>query len=451
MSADDFPPYPSDAEYPSEPVDQSSPYTPGNRPASGARRATPGEVLSQGFSGAQNAGDFLGLDVEFTGSQDQFAGGGQLELESAPMTHAAAPSEDDSAYPAFEGLAPQGAQEPDFPQPPSAFEFGEDLGSEEFVPAPAPRKRVLPAFAAVALIGVLAAAGVMYGPELYSRFAGGKPDEVASRPRDPTRKTPAKPAPDKEATPALSSGESSQPLVGAPGTPSAQPGPVEPAASGPESAPQVTSTEPSEPGVFDPQSPADSSSPAPGGLEPVGDLVASLLGAPGSGATPTGQPVGFPDLSGAQYEWASEDQLELIWRGPSVPMEAVFAPAKTMMPRVGNVRIFTNSGDIFEGRLYAVGQERVWIDAAPGRIGLDGHRIERIELLPADPQHQGSAGSAPSGKRVRVRVPGGVLYGRVLKVEGEDVTLALDDGGKVRVKSASVEELGSGRAVVVHR
>ena len=41
----------------------------GNRPASGARQVSPGEVLSQGFDGADNAGDFLGLDTGFDPSQ----------------------------------------------------------------------------------------------------------------------------------------------------------------------------------------------------------------------------------------------------------------------------------------------------------------------------------------------------------------------------------------------
>jgi len=165
-------------------------------------------------------------------------------------------------------------------------------------------------------------------------------------------------------------------------------------------------------------------------------------------------PTGFPDLAGSEFEWASSDLLELIWRGNQVPLEAVHAPAKTLMPRVGIVRVLTTSGDIFEGRLYAVGQNRVWIDAEPGRIGLDGERVEKIEVLGqvAASLQPNSQEKEPVGKkRVRVRVPGGMLYGTVLKSEGEEVILALDDGGRVRVKSTDVEDLGTGRAVVVRR
>src|SRR5262245_65293590 len=103
MAADDFQNYPSDQALPSE-IDTSSPYS-GNRPASGARRATPGEVLSQGFQGAQNAGDFLGLDVEFAGSQDPaqaFGGASPLDLVPPPSAH----------DPASAGYAPAAVPEP---------------------------------------------------------------------------------------------------------------------------------------------------------------------------------------------------------------------------------------------------------------------------------------------------------------------------------------------------
>ncbi len=166
-------------------------------------------------------------------------------------------------------------------------------------------------------------------------------------------------------------------------------------------------------------------------------------------------PVAWQLRKEQEEEKFSSDQLELIWRGAEVPLDAVNAPAKTMMPKVGNVRVFTTTGDVFEGRLYAVGQGRVWIDAAPGRVGLDGARVERIEVLPPLADGQQAAGVnadlALGGKQVRVRVPGGMLSGRVLKQDGEEVTLALADGGRVRVKTSDVQEVGSSRAIVVRR
>ncbi len=439
MSADDFQPFPPDAAVP-DPSDPAAGYPAGNRPASGARRATPGEVLSRGFHGAQNAGDFLGLDVEFTSHQDPSAHPGVLDLEAAPTTYV----DPASAYPADAGAT--GSET--FPRNPSAYDYGQDLGADEVEPepAPAPARRALPLFAATALVGVLGAVGLFYGPDLYRRFVSPQPERVASGPRpartparDPgavAEKTPVDvtlvaPAPIEPDTP-----EDPDPLASA--STLAEPPPLQD--------PELLGLD-GGPVPFDESSSAIATDPA----EPqpsAGDLVASLLGAATGASEPASD---FPDLAGADYEWISEDQLELIWRGTSVPMEAVFAPARTIMPRVGNVRIFTLTGDVFEGRLYAVGQDRVWIDAAPGRIGLDGTKVERIELLPLEPAGTQVGEVNPSGRRVRVRVPGGMLYGRVLKVEGDEAILALDDGGKVRVLGASVEDLGSGRAVIVHR
>jgi hypothetical protein len=222
--------------------------------------------------------------------------------------------------------------------------------------------------------------------------------------------------------------------------------PLDPGDPGTELTPGATSADPEPFPVLDPGASVTFHEPEP----PADDIVASLL----AGATAPPEPTSasaFPNLGGSDFEWASDDMLELIWRGNEVPMEAVFAPARTIMPRVGPVRVFTTSGDVFEGRLYAVGQERVWIDAVPGRIGLDGNRVDRIERLIVEPSDDDEPGPAPSGKRVRVRVPGGLLFGRVLKTEGDEVILALDQGGRVRVMSDAIEEMGTGRAIIVHR
>ena len=186
--ADDFQNDPSEQGFPSE-MDTSSPYS-GNRPASGARRATPGEVLSQGFQGGEAAGDFLGLDTEFA-SQDpnQAYAGGPLDLVPLPTTQHGDPQMDPGAVPA---PAPMPDSDPvqDFAQAPSAFEFGEDLGSDggEFVPVEEPAASKKPLLVGALLVAVLGAGGYLYGPQLYSRYFG-KSTEVASVPT-PAPKTP---------------------------------------------------------------------------------------------------------------------------------------------------------------------------------------------------------------------------------------------------------------------
>jgi hypothetical protein len=433
MAAEDFFNTPNDQGL-SPGLDLSS--QAGNRPASGARRATPGEVLSQSFQGAQNAGDFLGLDTEFTASQDpnQPLGGSTLDLAQPPSTH----DGDPASFVPEPAPMPDSDPVQDFTQAPSAFEFGEDLGSEESAGevgevAPSRPKGLL---VGGLLAAALTAAGVYFGPQLKERFLGSEGSEAPTVARAP------KPAPEE-------SREPRQPSQPAGGEASVSTAPVE----GGEVDPRQPTIEVASASTVSSKvtpKPSTKAAPAPPNVEAKTPDVAVLPSAP-SGPSP--RKAEFPDLAGASYEWASEDRLELIWRGTEVPMEAVHAPAKTLMPRVGEVRVFTLSGDVFAGRLYAVGQGLVWIDGEPGRIGLDGSKVERIEVLPPDPTGTplASADALVGGRRVRVKVPGGMLYGSVLKAEGEDVMLALETGGRVRVKASEVQDLGSGRAVVVRR
>ncbi len=456
MAADDYQNPPAGQGIPD--LDASQPLS-GNRPATGSRRATPGEVLSQGFQGAQNAGDFLGLDTEFTASQDPnqvFGASSPLDLVPPPSTYVddgTQPGDplQDLADPALQGGEP--AHE--FEQEPSAFEFGEDLGSEDGEAAldqeGKPSRR--PLLVKALLVAGLAGGGMFYGSKLYSRFFGTS-TEVAVLPG--AANGTGTPAPDSQPahTAAPVADGTKKPLADSGVTTKEPPSVTAPVA--------VTSTkEARKPGV----TPRASTVPAPSpsverspesgssveqGQPEVGASLSSVAGMVGTARPRT---TGFPDLESSEFAWASADKLELIWRGSEVPLEAVQAPAKTLMPRVGNVRVFTTAGDVFDGRLYAVGQNRVWLDTQPGRIGLDGERVEKIEVLglPASgvQESSGKAAQETGKKRVRVRVPGGMLYGSVLKAEGDEVILALDDGGRVRVKANDIEELGSGRAVVV--
>jgi hypothetical protein len=445
--ADDFLNNPDEQQgFPSE-LDTASPYT-GNRPASGAKRATPGEVLSQGFQGAQNAGDFLGLDTEFAGSQDPNLayGGAPLDLVPPPTTDTGGqydPGYDPLAVPAPAPM-PESDAVQDFAQAPSAFEFGEDLGSDEgeFAALEEPATSKKPMLVGALVLAALGAGGVVYGPTLYTRFFGSKAGaepELAAQPKPPRgEKAPAAAPTSTVEAPLATLTPIPEPELFVP-APSVEPlseSPTPSVAPVRSFAPVASAEEDS--------LPSTSTAETEGAPEEI--VTAGTLARPLSGS--------FPDLMGADYEWASADQLELIWRGSEVPLEAVRAPAKTIMPRVGNVRVFTTTGDVFDGRLFAVGQNRVWLDTEPGRVGLDGDQVERIEVLPPDPagtQVNSNPTLAAGGKKVRVRVPGGMLYGHVLKTEGDDVTLALLDGGRVRVKASELQDLGPGRAVVVGR
>jgi len=441
MAADDFLNNPDQGAAPDL---ASSPYS-GNRPASGARRATPGEVLSQGFQGAQNAGDFLGLDVEFTASQDpnQAYGAGSLDLVSPPSTHdpAADTGLDSVVEPAPQ---PEGDPVQEFAEAPSAFEFGEDLGSEEgdLADLTMPTSSKKPLLVGGLVLGLLGGAGAYFWPTLSAQFFG-TPTEVAHVDPTPSPVSPKSHTPAK--TPDVATKNPSTEPTASTETPETLPNASSTPASVVEQAPDVRPTAQVESGSGVTPAPQASSG---------SDVLETLAANPSGPVSAQTAPSTFPNLSGSEYSWNSEDQLEMIWRGTEVPLEAVDAPAKTLMPHVGAVRVFMDTGDVFEGRLYAVGQGHVWIDAAPGRVGLDGKRVERIEGLPPAPAGvKASLADADlsGGKRVRVRVPGGMLYGHVLKADGDEVILAREGGGRVRVKASDVEDLGSGRTIVVGR
>jgi len=443
MAADDYLNTPPDQGFPAlDPAGHS-----GNRPASGARRATPGEVLSQSFQGAQNAGDFLGLDTEFTAHQDPSLGQGGLDLTQPPGTYAPDPA----GYVPEPAPLPEGDAVQDFAQAPSAFEFGEDLGSEESFAGELeqPARGKAPLLVGALLVAGLVVGGVVYGPDLYSRYLGGGSTSGVASNEEGWKEKPTR-------TPTKPEGASTAGVETAPAEVATATNTGSTEAEVPPGTVASTSTDAPAPATSTPTKPTPRTRlpevPAAQGTAPGASVPAEVAVSTPSLAAPP-RALEFPDLAGSSYEWASADQLELIWRGIEVPMEAVHAPAKTLMPRVGQVRVFTLGGDVFAGRLYAVGQGLVWIDGEPGRIGLDGSKVERIEVLPPDPNgiQLADGGGAVGGRRVRVKVPGGMLYGSVLKADGEEVMLALETGGRVRVKASDVQDLGSGRAVVVRQ
>lgn len=422
---------------------------PGNRPAAGAKHATPGEVLSQEFQASDNAGDFLGLDTEF----DMDAPAEGLDLTPAPRPDL--PPGDTEEYDPDYDAGYDSEFDPD-EEGELADEFSADLeGEEVFDEAlaeaaldeePEGSRHLGLAIAGAFCVGLLAVLGVVYGPGLLSKGDRGTdvakgPPEVAT---DPT-------------------GSAANPLV--------DPAPLDPVVPDPVfTDPEVAPLDPDpivedvlppeDPGLSptidiaggDPN-PAD---PAPLDLDLTGTGVTTAgdpLTAPSGGELVQGSvapvvPSPMPELN-FDMAWANGDELDMIWRGTEVPMEAITGPARLMLPRVGYVRVHMESGEVFEGRMYAVGQMRVWIDAEPGRVGLDGERVTQIERLPQELASVSQGGPVPTGERVRVSVPGGTIFGRVLSQTDETVTLVTDGGGKVTVREAVLEPVRSGRAVVV--
>lgn len=186
-----------------------------------------------------------------------------------------------------------------------------------------------------------------------------------------------------------------------------------------------------------------------------GNLVAS-----NKGSGTTGMPFGIslPDATGAGSQTpvegvrfepsdlrvvpaASSTGSGLIWTGSAIPMEQIDSAARVQTPAVGVVRATMISGEVFEGRLVAVGESRIWVDVGSGRLGLDGNRLETIDRL-AEPEADAELETVTPGQRVRVRTPGGVLYGKVRSVVGEEVTLLTDKGGRITLVNPVIEPIG---------
>jgi hypothetical protein len=151
---------------------------------------------------------------------------------------------------------------------------------------------------------------------------------------------------------------------------------------------------------------------------------------------------------------ATADDLAGVWEGSVIPMDSIPGPTRLLTPGVGRVRIVIQRGEIFEGRLYAVGQGRIWIDTDVGRLALLSEQVQRIEHLNSK---GGTPGLGAPGSqdlaglpRVRVHTPGGTFYGKVIARDDGTVTLITDEGARVMLESYNVEAAPTGvRSVVV--
>jgi hypothetical protein len=446
-------------------------------------------VLSEGFAGFENAGDFLGLDVEFQ-SEAEFARdadfqagfgsspGAGVDVERSPFGRPEpyVEGEDEDFEPGGETFAAE--------SPHDEGEMADDEYSVElehaFALEPARSQRGVLVGLAFG-IGTLAVAGYFFAP----RFLGGAGElgdpapQVARAPRTGTGAATTDPVSRDEVPPGT--GE-----LAPGGVEGAAPGLDDPAAVASADPETTTSngtggtgetaddegwtdiesllygtdpeTSPTAGGTPVPPVPSDSTDPTgsvpSGGHVATTDPVVPAVDASGAGAPPQADAqVGELLQSAPDFEamsWVNPDDLDMIWRGTTIPREAITSPAKVLMPRVGAVRVHMRTGEIFEGRLYAVGQNRVWLDTEPGRLGLDGDTVARFERLPVENPGVTNLSQIVNGKRVAVRVPGGTLYGRVLSMDGGRVTLVTDDGGRVSLVDPVIEPIGTSRAIVVN-
>ena len=143
---------------------------------------------------------------------------------------------------------------------------------------------------------------------------------------------------------------------------------------------------------------------------------------------------------------ASAAELANIWQGSSIPVEAIAGSKRLLTPAVGRVRVVLASGEVFEGKLYAVGSRKVWIETKLGKMALLDYQIDRVEHIvnaDGDALTGGDSHADLAGLQgVRVRTAGGVFYGKLLSRDGATVTIVTDSGARITLQDAHVEAAG---------
>jgi hypothetical protein len=151
-------------------------------------------------------------------------------------------------------------------------------------------------------------------------------------------------------------------------------------------------------------------------------------------------------------KYADAEELAAIWNEREIPLDKIGSAERMLTPQVGRVRLVIHGGEMFEGRLYAVGENKVWLDTGAGKMALLSWQVDRIEHITdtaaATPGAKGSEELAGL-QHVRVRTPGGVFYGKLLDEDQGNVTLITEDGGRLRLANARVEPAGKSRTRIV--
>lgn len=160
-----------------------------------------------------------------------------------------------------------------------------------------------------------------------------------------------------------------------------------------------------------------------------------------------------PTMDGGNLRQAEAKDLSGVWTETSVPMQAIGNKTKVLTPNVGRVRVVLTSKDIFEGRLYAVGQGSVWLESQYGRISVDGKRIASVANIDTKDGTPalGSTGSQNLAglEKVLVKTPGGSFYGKVIARDDKQTTVITEKGDRLTMDNANVEILTDAPKVTI--
>ncbi|MAF67052.1 MAG: hypothetical protein CMJ84_15520 [Planctomycetes bacterium] len=299
--------------------------------------------------------------------------------------------------------------------------------------------------------------GIAQTGESLEPVQSGEPIEIAQTGGSAEPAASDEPVEQGEAVaPATLPGAEADSTTGEPLRPARSAGPVGPLASA-SAPPSIGAARGAPRGPRPDAPPAPVHGPRPAGVGESDEALASRPLTPASRALrtlsiPLEEMVLLPAAKGAAREADATDLADL-WPTADIPLGRVDDERRLLTPKVGRVRVNLLDGAVFEGRLIAVGEGKVWLELDAGRLAVMGWQVERVEhlLSPEGTPAMGTPGSERLAglPQVRVRTPGGVFYGKLLAHDDDRVTLITAEGARVTLDDAEVSPAGRSRSRLI--
>lgn len=413
-----------------------------NRPATGAAFAQSPQEVDLDWKGSSAATDFLGIEGETRVDEIPAAIGSGLDTSGSGGLPADSWLHDIEDVSATTGAQANGQR----------AENGARLEAihEKVTAASGSSSGFYKLLAAAIFVLIGSAAGWWYWKKQHAASTTPAPVEVATKPHPVTQPKPSVPVKQPTSAPTEPRGTTPKPPV------DGEPAPVVPV-GGPTDPVAVEPVTPSTPDVAvipeTPDAPTTAITPtiqfpSPGAVEPVATTKPTE-----SPATPSNfrvLPPSSEPIPGAVRR-ATDDDFANVWLESAVPLDAITGERRLRTINVGPVRVMLSNGEYFEGALYAVGQDRVWLDLDLGRISFEAATVRDITRIPVPAGASGKVkGLELSGlPHVEVLLPGGWIAGRLVGREGRSVTLVTDTGIRMVVETDEVRPITPRRTRVL--
>ncbi len=465
-----------------------------NRPADGAARADSLQQVEGSWKSADGATDFLGLDADgapapapadaaLTSAASSPTGSTQdwlFSREHASAAEAQASTSVGELEPPAEGVLDENAgfaqtTSVEAGEIPSHATLNDALAevlpeSEEGDPladVPAPESEVEPDPVItprrtrrtqwLVAAGLLVCLGSAVGWQLWLR-RGSTHEPAPSAPVVANTKGGTKHPGSEHGTTLV---QDTRPTTPVPPSPPPRPDPVV-GDSGASSPAQGTGT------VEPVANPVATSQPTPEPADPAAGAVAIREPAPEPAHAEPGSPLGYSPNSigssapstalppvalpkGARRPGAGE--LASTWSGNTIPFDSIDGERQLCTPRVGAVRVLLKNGEHLQGHLHSVGQGRLSVDIALGRMTIDYrdvHELARIQESDLSKKPSAGLPEETAGLAyVCARVPNGTITGWLVSQDRGKLTLITESAKKVTIDDEGFEPVSKGKARIL--